>query len=346
MRKFNYKDLEQKKWDNEIVSFIARLHEHKARQDMFLNQKPEVMEKLVELAKIQSTEASNKIEGICTTNERLRELINNKTTPKTRDEEEIAGYRDVLNLIHENYEFIKIDKNHLLQLHKILFNYSRKGIGGNFKNVQNYITAQTENGDTYTLFTPLAPYETPEAVERICTEFNYALASGNVEPLILIPIFIHDFLCIHPFLDGNGRISRLLTTLLLYQSGFLVGKFISLEDKIAKTKNEYYNTLEIAQEGWHEGKENVDAFIKYFLGIVVSAYRDFEERAEILSNNKSSYEMVKKAVCFQIGRFTKKTILEYCPTISEKTIERVLKMLVEEKVISKHGQGKNTFYSA
>lgn len=343
MRKFNYKELEQKKWDNEIVSYIARLHEYKAKQDMFLNQQPEGVEKLVELAKIQSTEASNKIEGIYTTNERLREIINNKTTPKTRDEEEIAGYRDVLNLIHENHEFIKIDKNHLLQLHKILFKYSRKGIGGNFKNVQNYITAQTENGETYTLFTPLAPYETPEAVERICAEFNYALASGNVEPLILIPIFIHDFLCIHPFLDGNGRMSRLLTTLLLYQSGFLVGKFVSLESKIAETKQTYYDTLEIAQLGWHEGKENIEAFIKYFLGIVVSAYRDFEDRAEIMLSD-SSYEKVRKAIYLIIGRFTKKTIIEYCPDISEKTIERVLKMLVEEKVISKHGQGKNTFY--
>ena len=345
MRKFSYKDLEQKKWENEIVAYIAAIHEHKAKQELFLKQKPEALERLVEVAKIQSTEASNEIEGIRTSDTRLRQLLKEKTAPKNRDEEEIAGYREVLNLIHENYEYIKIDKNHILQLHKVLYQYSPKNIGGSFKNVQNFINAQNEKGEVYTLFTPLEPFETPQAIEDICNEFNQTLASGNVEPLILIPIFIHDFLCIHPFLDGNGRMSRLLTTLLLYKSGFLVGKYISLESKIAKTKNRYYDTLETAQQGWHEGKENVEEFIKYILGIVLAAYRDFEERADTISSKATNYEIVKKAVFSVVGKFTKRDIAELCPSLSEKTIERVLKQLVEEKVISRQGSGRKTFYN-
>ena len=344
MRKFNYKEIENKKWDNEIVSYVARLHEYKAKQEIFLQQKPQALEKLVEIAKIQSTESSNEIEGIRTTNTRLQQLLSEKTTPQNRAEEEIAGYKEVLNLIHENYNYIKIDKNHILQLHKVLYQYSAKNIGGNFKSVQNYITIQNSSGESHTLFTPLAPYETPQAVEDICNEFNQALANSNIEPLILIPIFIHDFLCIHPFLDGNGRMSRLLTTLLLYKSGFFVGKYISLENKISKTKNQYYTALEIAQKDWYGGKENAEEFIKYILGIILSAYRDLEERVKIISSKDKSYEIVKKATSFIIGKFTKKGVVELCPGISEKTIERVLKTLVEENFISKNGQGKNTFY--
>ena len=257
MRSFNYNELKNKKWDNEIIGYISQIHEFKARQELFLKQKADVFEKLVEIAKVQSTEASNEIEGIRTTNARLKQIVSEKTTPKNRDEEEIAGYRDALNLIHENYEFIQITPNYILQLHKVLFSHSSKAIGGKYKNVQNYISALNSDGDFYTLFTPLAPYETAPAIEKICGEFNKAVAENEVDPLILIPIFIHDFLCIHPFLDGNGRMSRLLTTLLLYRCGYFVGKFISLEAKIAKNKDLYYDALEKAQHGWHEEKENI-----------------------------------------------------------------------------------------
>ena len=244
MRTFNYTSLKNKKWDNEIIAYVAQIHEHKAKQELFLKQKPQELEKLVEIAKVQSTESSNEIEGIRTTNTRLKQLVSEKTTPKNRDEEEIAGYRDVLNVIHESYEYIPITSNYILQLHKMLYSHSPKAIGGNFKNVQNYISGTDSNGKTYTIFTPLSPFETPMAIENICEEFNKTIADNEVDPLILIPIFIHDFLCIHSFLDGNGRMSRLLTTLLLYRCGYLVGKYISLEAKIAKNKDLYYNALE------------------------------------------------------------------------------------------------------
>ncbi len=345
MRIFDYSILKDTKWDNEIIGYVSQIHEHKAKQELFLQQKPQELDRLVEIAKIQSTEFSNEIEGIRTTNTRLKQLINEKTTPKTRDEEEIAGYRDVLNVIHNNYDYIPITPNYILQLHKMLFSHSSKAIGGKFKNVQNYISNTYPNGRTYTIFTPLSPFETPIAIESICQEFNKAVAKGDVDPLILIPIFIHDFLCIHPFLDGNGRMSRLLTTLLLYRCGYIIGKYISLESKIAKNKNLYYDALEQSQKDWHEGKDDPECFIKYLLGTIISAYRDFEERVDIIFNNNSALEMVKKAIFTIIGKFKKSQIIELCPSLSVKSIEKSLKKLVDENKLDKHGAGKNTFYT-
>lgn len=345
MRNFDYVSLKNEKWDSEIIGYIAAIHEMKGRQNLYLKQKPDALNALVEIAKIQSTEFSNAIEGIHTTNTRLKQLFSEKTTPRNRDEEEIAGYRDVLNVIHENFEYISLTPNYILQLHKILYSRSSKNIGGSFKNVQNYISATDGNGKSYTLFTPLAPYETPIAIEQICEQFNKALADGEVDVLILIPTFIHDFLCIHPFLDGNGRMSRLLTTLLLYKCGYLVGKYISLESKIAKDKNRYYDTLEQAQKGWHEGKEETTAFIKYLLGTIISAYRDFEDRMEIVGEKASAIDIVRKAVAQRIGKFTKTEILELCPSISASSVESSLRKLVALGKLEKHGAGKNTFYT-
>ncbi len=345
MRVFNYSELKDKKWDNEIIAYISQIHEHRAKQEMFLKQQPKGVDKLVEIAKIQSTEASNEIEGIKTTSTRLKQLINEKTTPKNRNEQEIAGYRDVLNIIHENYEYIPITSNYILQLHKILYSHCAKSIGGNYKNVQNYISSIDINGNIHTIFTPLSPYETAPAIENICNEFNKAIADSEVDPLILIAIFIHDFLCIHPFLDGNGRMSRLLTTLLLYKCGYLVGKYISLETKISKNKNLYYEALEKSQENWHSGNDNKEAFIKYLLSTIISAYRDFEERANLTSNKLPATEIVKKAIDTIVGKFNKAKIIELCPNISVKSIENALKTLVSDNLIEKHGKGKSTFYT-
>lgn len=343
MRDFNYSLLKDLKWDSEIVSYLTAIHEAKGKQELYLKQQPEKLNKLVEIAKIQSTESSNDIEGIRTTNTRLKQLLTDKTTPKNRDEEEIAGYRDVLNVIHESFEYIPMTSNYILQLHKILYSHSSKSIGGKFKNVQNYITL-TENGRESILFTPPAPYETPDAIEKICNEFNIAISKCEVDPLILIPIFIHDFLCIHPFSDGNGRMSRLLTTLLLYRNGYMVGKYISLESKIAKNKNAYYDALEKAQAGWDEGKEDPVPFIKYLLSTIISAYRDFEDRMEIVSESESALDMVKKAVANKIGKFTKMDIVAMCPSLSNSSVESSLKKLAKEDFIEKKGASRATYY--
>lgn len=344
MRDFNYSKLREQKWDSNVVGLIAAIYKYAGKQELYLKQRPDELEKLVEIAKIQSTEASNAIEGIITTNTRIKQLVEEKTTPKNRDEEEIAGYRDVLNIIHESFDVIPISKNYILQLHKILYSHMNNPIAGRTKSVQNYISATYPDGHTEILFTPLAPYETPEALEKICVEYNKVIGNFEVEPLIAIPVFIHDFLCIHPFNDGNGRMSRLLTTLLLYRSGFYVGRYISLEAKIAKNKDLYYEALRKAQDGWHEEKEDAVPFIKYLLGTILAAYKDFEERFELIEEKLPALEMVRKATQHKIGKFTKQDIRELCPSLSVSSIESSLRTLVKDGDLMKGGSGKNTFY--
>lgn len=344
MRTFNYSKIKEQKWDSEILGYIAAIYREVGKQEQYLKQRPEELEKLVEIAKIQSTEASNAIEGIVTTNTRIRQLVEEKTTPKNRDEQEIAGYRDVLNAIHDSFDVIPISRNYILQLHKIMYSHMNNPLAGQTKNIQNYISATYPDGHTETLFTPLSPFETPEALDKICEEYNRVIGNFEVEPLIAIPIFIHDFLCIHPFNDGNGRMSRLLTTLLLYRNGFYVGKYIALEAKIAKTKDLYYGALARSQDGWHEGCEDAVPFIKYLLSIILAAYKDFEDRFSIVETKLPAVEMVRKATQNKIGRFTKQDIRELCPSLSISSIEGSLRKLVKEGDLKREGSGKATYY--
>lgn len=344
MRQFNYSLIKDQKWDSELLGLIAAIYREAGKQEMYLKQRPQELEKLVEIAKIQSTEASNAIEGIVTTSTRIRQLVEEKTTPKNRDEQEIAGYRDVLGIIHESFDAIPITRNYILQLHKILYSHMNNPIAGRTKTVQNYISATYPDGHTETLFIPLAPYETPEALDRICEEYNRVIGNMELEPLIAIPIFIHDFLCIHPFNDGNGRMSRLLTTLLLYRSGFYVGKYISLEAKIAKNKDLYYDALAASQNGWHEGQDDPIPFVKYLLGTILSAYRDFADRFAIVETKHSALEKVRMATQNKIGRFTKQDIREQCPSLSISSVESALRNMVASGELKRDGTGKNTCY--
>ena len=344
MRDFHYTAIREQKWDSEILGLIAAIYKEAGKQEMYLKQRPEELEKLVEIAKVQSTEASNAIEGIVTTSTRIRQLVEEKTAPRNRDEQEIAGYRDALNIIHENFDAIPITRNYILQLHKVLYSHMNNPMAGQTKSVQNYISATYPDGHTETLFTPLAPFETPEALDRICDEYNRVIGNMEAEPLIVIPIFIHDFLCIHPFNDGNGRMSRLLTTLLLYRNGFYVGKYISLEAKIAKNKDLYYAARRQAQEGWHEGTEDAVPFIKYLLGIILSAYRDFEDRFSLVEQKKPALETVRQATLNKIGRFSKQDIRELCPALSVSSIEGALRKLVASGELKREGNGKSTCY--
>jgi len=344
MRKFNYLDIASSKWDSEILGLIAAIYKEAGKQEMYLKQRPQELEKLVEIAKIQSTEASNAIEGIVTTSTRIKQLVEEKTTPKNRNEQEIAGYRDVLNIIHESFDAIPISQNYILQLHKIMCSHMNNPLAGKTKSVQNYISATYPDGHVEVLFTPLTPYETPEALDSICNEYNRVIGNLELEPLIAIPLFIHDFLCIHPFNDGNGRMSRLLTTLLLYRCGFYVGKYISLEAKIAKNKDLYYDALKQAQDGWHEGKEDVVPFIKYILGTILSAYKDFGDRFAIVEEKLPAIDMVRKASLNKIGRFNKQDIRELCPSLSVSSIEGALRTMVEQGELRREGSGKSICY--
>lgn len=321
MREFNYSLIRDKKWDSELLGLIAAIYKEAGKQEVYLKQRPEELEKLVEIAKVQSTEASNAIEGIVTTNTRIRQLVEEKTTPKNRDEQEIAGYRDVMGIIHERFDSIPITQNYILQLHKILYSYMNNPVAGRTKTV-----------------------ETPDALDRLCAEYNRVIGNLELEPLIAIPVFIHDFLCIHPFNDGNGRMSRLLTTLLLYRSGFYVGKYISLEAKIAKNKDLYYDALSASQDGWHEGTDDPVPFIKYLLGTILAAYRDFEDRFALVETKRSALETVRLATQNKIGRFTKQDIRELCPSLSVSSVEGALRKLVASGELKREGSGKSTCY--
>lgn len=344
MREFNYSKYKDYKWDSEILGLVSGIHEYRGRQELYLTQKPAVLDKLVEVAKVQSTESSNAIEGIFTSNTRLNQLMQSKTTPKNRDEEEIAGYRFVLDMIHESYEYIPISSNYILQLHQNLYRFTNRSIGGHFKNSDNHIVARDRNGVEHIIFEPLSPLETPIAIDRICEEFNRVSATEEVDTLLLIPIFIHDFLCVHPFNDGNGRMSRLLTTLLLYRAGYVVGRYVSLEKKIADLKDLYYDSLNMSQNGWHEGEDDPTPFIKYILKTIIAAYKDFEERIEIIDIKEPAIEQVRAAVYKKIGKFTKSEIMEMCPKLGRASVENSLTALVNENVLERRGRGRGTYY--
>ena len=344
MRRFEYGRIQSLSWDMDILSLIGGIYRANGKEEVLLSQSPAVLESLVELAKVQSTEASNAIEGIVTTSTRLRQLVADKTTPRNRDEQEIMGYRDALNIIHDSYDSIAVSRNHILQLHKIFYQYQFNARGGQLKSVQNYISATYPDGHTEVLFTPLTPYETAEALDQICAEYNRIVGNGEVEPLLAIPIFIHDFLCIHPFNDGNGRMSRLLTTLLLYRSGFMVGKYVSLEAKIAANKDMYYAALRESSDAWHSESSCPTAFIRYWLQMVLAAYHDFEDRSSLLVNSGSAIHQVQTAIDNHLGAFTKQHIREWCPNLSDSAIEGAMRTLVKNGSIYRKGGGRSTYY--
>ena len=346
MRDFNYSLISKKTWDSEILGYIGAIYKEAGKQEMCLKQKPEELERLVEIAKIQSTEASNAIEGIVTTNTRIKQLVKEKIAPKNRAEEEIAGYRDALNKIHENFDAIPLTQNIILQLHKIMYSHMNNPMAGKTKNVQNYISATYPNGKVEVLFTPLNPVETPIALDKICEEYNRVIGNNELEPLIAIPVFIHDFLCIHPFNDGNGRMSRLLTTLLLYKNGFYIGKYISLEAKIAKHKDLYYDALQASNIDWQKGKNDPTPFIRYMLKIILACYVEFENRVQYVGSQTKStaYDIVKAFVSNKIGKFVASEVIYSCPSVGRTAILNAIKKLVEEGIIIRQGNAKNTYY--
>ena len=266
--------------------------------------------------------------------------------PKNRDESEIVGYRNVLNTIHESHNYIPVKPAYILLLHRDLLKHAGLSYGGQLKNTQNSINETKPNGTVVTRFIPLAPYETEPAIEAICESYRQTLAMEVIDPLILIPTFICDFLCIHPFNDGNGRMSRLLTLLLLYQNGYEVGKYISVEKKIEETKDAYYDVLECIDAGWHEEQNDPTPFIKYMLQMILACYTEFEARAGLVSDGHRStvYDVVKAYVTGKVGKFTGAEVIAACPSGSRSAVLGALKQLTNEEVIVKCGTGRRTFY--
>ena len=345
MRKYDFQNKWQKLLVPDIVALLTQIHEFKGEQNLFIEANSDTLTQLVEVAKIQSTEASNKIEGIYTSDDRLKKIVLNKTTPRTRNEQEIAGYRDVLATIHESYEYIPLRPTMILQLHRDLYKFSGMSIGGNYKNSDNVIAETDSAGNRFVRFQPVPAWEAPEAIDFACKAYDEAVQSG-ADPLLVIPMFILDFLCIHPFNDGNGRMSRLLTLLLLYRSGYIVGKYISIEKVIEQSKETYYETLQQSSAGWHENQNDYTPFVRYMLGVIVAAYRDFSSRVQVLvTSGMSKPDRIREVIKGTLGKITKAEIMEKCPDISQITVQRTLIELQKKGEIIKLGGGRYTSYT-
>ena len=345
MRNFDYITNPAKLLTPEIVQMVGSIHEHKGKQELFLEANIDELKTLLEVTLIQSTGASNRIEGIFTSDKRLEELVSQKAEPRNRSEQEIAGYREVLATIHESYEYITPKPNIILQLHRDLYSYCQGNIGGTYKNSDNVIAETDAEGHQKARFIPVPAFQTAEAIDELCARFLEAWEANLIDKLILIPMFILDFLCIHPFNDGNGRMSRLLTLLLFYKAGYIVGKYVSMEMLIEKTKETYYEALQASSVGWHEDENSYEPFVKYYLGIMLKAYNEFENRVEHLKyHNLSKPDRIKAVIDNKVGKITKKEIMELCPDISKVTVERTLTDLVKSGYIAKVGAGPSTGY--
>lgn len=344
MRNYSFEKRESLFTKN-IISMLTQIHEYKGEQNLFIEANSDALTELVEIAKIQSTKASNRIEGIYTTDDRLRKIVMDKTMPKTRSEEEIAGYRDVLNTVHENFEHIPIKSSIILQLHRDLYKFNGGEAGGRFKTADNVIEETDAEGNKNVRFRPVPAWETSESLSELCDAYERVINEQKVDPLLIIPVFILDFLCIHPFNDGNGRMSRLLTLLLLYKAGYIVGRYISLEKIIEQTKDTYYDALQESSLNWHEGTNDYKPFVEYTLGIILNAYREFSERVNVLiTKDLSKPDRIREVVKSKVGKITKQEIIEACPDVSKTTIERTLVSLQKSNEIIKLGGGRYTSY--
>ena len=327
-----------------IYNTIAKIHEYKGKQELYVKNYPDVLDKMIDVAKIQSTKSSNAIEGIYTNDARLNELMNKKTEPRNRNEEEIAGYRHVLDIIHENYAYIEFNKNDILTLHNQLYSYSYVNYKGKFKTLDNTIMEVDELGNRKVRFQPVSSFETENYFDKMVGAYKKAV-EANIPALILIPVLIHDFLCIHPFDDGNGRMSRLLTLLLLYKFGYFVGRYISIEMLIEESKESYYEELKRSSEKWHTGENDEIPFIRYMLGVLLKAYEECDDRFNFIGNEKlTSPERVLSVIQRSLEPLSKKDIMILCPDISQRTIERALKELYDNSKIKQIGSGRSTKY--
>ena len=332
-------------YNTEIINKLTMIYELRGKTNVYETDYKDTLDKLTEIAKVQSTTSSNRIEGIYTTNSRLNAIMAEKTAPKTRDEKEITGYRDVLNLIHESYDYIPINRNTILELHKRLFAYTGNYWGGTFKDSDNRIITQYADGREEVRFEPPAAFITPALINDLCDNYNRAIAKGGISPLILSAAFIFDFVSIHPFNDGNGRMSRLLMLLTMYKNGFDVGKYVSIEKAIEDTKDSYYQALKESSVAWHTNANDYYPFVDYFLGIVLKTYREFNDRLRLVNHTDLPVNaLVIKVLRQALHPLSIKELNASLPQYSEITIRRAVTALREQGKVVKLGQGRSTKY--
>ena len=346
MRQFDYSFLANQGIPAEIVNLSMGIGELKALEATRKDDFHEIFTHLEKVAKVQSVKSSNAIEGIVTTDKRIEQIVNRNSAPLNHSEMEIAGYRDALNLIHISYRHLKINEQDILRLHGEMQKFVADPNAGSYKSEDNVIMDIDENGVRRVRFDPLSAEETPDALRRALIAYREACNDGRINSLLLIPCFILDFLCIHPFQDGNGRMSRLLSLLLLYRSGFDVGKYISFEEQINKMKRSYYESLRVSSIDWHEGKNDYMPFVKNFILTLYLCYEELNKRFAIIQDDKkvTKEKRIEGTVLNSMLPITKKELRFLLPDISETTIERVLAALVKEGKIKKLGSNRSASY--
>lgn len=344
MAQFDYEGVLQNLMTPEVVSALGNVREHRGKQELYKSLQPAVLDRLCEVAKIQSTGASNRIENISTSEVRLRELMERKVEPKNRDEREIAGYRHVLDMIHESHDSIPVTPEVILQLHRDLYRFQDVSFAGRWKDSDNVIAERAEDGSMVARFVPTSAAATPSAIERICEEYARWARDGTYDSLLVSLVFAFDFVSIHPFNDGNGRMSRLLTLLLTYRSGYDVGKYVSIEAEIERTKGTYYEALAASSIGWADGESDYAPFVTYMLGVMAACYADLDARVMLLSSGGKGEDVLRAYFADLVGTATKRRILDDNPTLSRRTAERVLQKLQAEGYIEKVGAARATAY--
>ncbi|MBQ6391721.1 MAG: Fic family protein [Eggerthellaceae bacterium] len=344
MAQFEYGTILDSLMTPDVVSALGSVREHRGRQELYKTLQPATLERLCEVAKVQSTGASNRIENVSTSEVRLRKLMQHRVGPKTRDEREIAGYRYVLDMIHESHDSIPVTPGVILQLHRDLYRFCDVSFAGRWKDSDNIIAERSADGHVVTRFAPTSAAATPAAVERICEEYARWAKDGTYDPLLVSLVFAFDFVSIHPFNDGNGRMSRLLTLLLTYRSGYDVGKYVSIEAEVERTKGTYYEALAASSVGWAEERGDYAPFVTYMLGVMAACYADLDARVSLLSSGGKSEDILRAYFEGLVGTATKRRILDDNPTLSQRTVERVLQKLQAEGAIEKVGAARATAY--
>ncbi len=312
-------------FSGEQLTILRKIGEFQGKQELYFKQSPEILKGLQQVAIIESSESSNRLEGITAPHARIKDLIVHNTSPKDRSEQEIAGYRDALNLIHQSNKHMPFSLNAILQLHNWIYRYLPNS-GGQWKTTDNEISEIYPDGKKRIRFVPSNAFETPSAMEKLVKGYQLSTTNWNSEPLIIIPAIILDFLCIHPFRDGNGRTARLLTLLLLYHFDYQVGRYISLERIFEESKESYYETLEKSSQGWHEAQHNIMPWMTYFWGVLLRAYKEFEGRVGTLTTGKGSKaHHIRITIESIIVPFSISDIERACPSVSRGTIRLVLR---------------------
>ena len=345
MRTFDYLTVPPSLQATPVTNLLLAIREYKGRQALWTETRPDLLEDLLETAQAQSVGASNRIEGIVTTERRLEDLVTRSDSPRTRAEEEIAGYRDVLALIHEQHDYIPVTPGVILQLHRDLLAHTPLSFGGSWKDTDDQIVTRNADGSTSLRFRPTPAHLTPDAVARLCETYDDAFRSESCDPALLAARFTFDFVSIHPFNDGNGRMSRLITVLLLERAGYLVPQFISIEHLIERSRDQYYEALAQSSTGWAEGTNDEAPFVRYLLGIILAAYRELEGRmGAARPGRERAVDRVRDVFIRHVGKVTKAMVLDECPDLSEVTVKRSLSALLADGVIRKVGAGRQTGY--